>query len=205
MKNCIKFKGKILFDPEEMTSKQGRQSEWKKTAMVILEPELNLGEKGIADYYAWFFKKRFNIPLHKPLRGAHVTIINDRASDTNGKWEEIKAKWDGEEIDIYLNVDPFLGIKNRMGNYVDWWLTVPYEFRDELGAIRMELGLPAKPYFGFHMTIGTAINFYPKTGKEINAAKAKGMFEDYSKYIIEMAKNDLLNLGEMPEYQQKAN
>jgi hypothetical protein len=205
MENCIKFKGKILFDPEEMTSKQGRQSEWKKFAMVVLEPDLNLGEKGITDYYAWFFRKRFNIPLHRPLRGAHVTIINDRASDTNGKWEEVKSKWDGKEIDIYLHVDPFLGIKNRMGNYVDWWLTVPYEYRDELGAIRMELGLLAKPYFGFHMTIGTAINFYPKTGKEINATKAKGMFEEHSRYIIEMAQGDLLNLGEMPENQQKAN
>lgn len=194
-----------MFDPEEMTSKQGRQSEWKKFAMIILEPDLKSGEKGITDYYAWFFKKRFNIPLHRPLRGAHVTIINDRASDTNGKWEEIKSKWDGKEIDIYLHVDPFLGIKNRMGNYVDWWLTVPYEYRDELGAIRMELGLPAKPYFGFHMTIGTAVNFYPKSEIGMSATKAKGMFEEHSKYIIEMAQGDLLNLGEMPENQQKAN
>jgi len=151
------------------------------------------------------FKKRFNLPLHRPIRGAHVTIINDRASDTNGKWEEIKAKWDGKEIDIYLHVDPFLGIKNRMGNYVDWWLTVPYEYRDELGAIRVELGLPAKPYFGFHMTIGTAVNFYPKLEKGVNGIKAIGMYEERSEYIIKMAQNDLLNLGEMPEYQQKAN
>lgn len=194
-----------MFDPEEMTNKQGRQSEWKKIAMVMLEPDLKPSEKGIADYYAWFFKKRFHIPLHKPLRNSHITIINDRASDTNGNWEQVKAKWNGKEIDIYLHVDPFLGIKNRVGNYVDWWLTVPYEYRDELGAIRMELGLPAKPYFGFHMTIGTAINFYPKTGKGINATKAKGMFEEHSRYIIEMAQSDLLNLGEIPEIKQKTN
>jgi hypothetical protein len=205
MENCIKFKGKILFDPENVTNKQERQSEWKRFAMVLLEPNLKSGEKGITEYYAWFIRKRFGIPLHKPLRGAHVTLINDRDSDTNGKWEEIKKKWDGKEIDIYLNVDPFLGIKNRIGNYVDWWLTVPYEYRNELGAIRMELGLPARPYFGFHMTIGTAVNFYPRHEAGINATKAMGMFEERSEYLIRLAQADMLNLGEMPEPHQKAN
>jgi len=57
MKNCIKISGTIIFDPEEVTNKQSRQSEWKKFAMVVLEPDLNLGEKGIADYYAWFSRK----------------------------------------------------------------------------------------------------------------------------------------------------
>lgn len=205
MENCIKFRGKILFDPENVTNKQERQSEWKKFAMVLLEPDLKDDEKGIAEYYAWFIRKRFGLPLHKPQRNAHVTLINDRASDTNGKWEEVKKKWNGKEIDIYVHIDPFLGIKNRMGNYCDWWLTVPYEYRDELGAIRMELGLPAKPYFGFHMTIGTAVNSYPKLEKGVNATKALGMFEERSEYLIRLAQNDMLNLGEMPVPQQKAN
>lgn len=194
MENCIKLRGKIIFDPKDMTTKQIRQSEWKKVALVVLEPDLEPGEKGISDYYAWFFKKRFNLSLITPLRKSHVTFINDRTSETNGKWEEVKAKWDGKEIDIYLNVDPFLGIKNRNENYVDWWLTVPYEYRDEIGSIRQELGLPAKSYFGLHMTIGSAVNFYPKSEFGTNAARAKGMFEEYSRYIIEMAQGDLLNL-----------
>ena len=203
MENTFKISGKIVFDPVDYTSKQKRQSEWKKVAMIMLEPDLKQGDKGITEYYAWFVKKRFGIHLQKPLRDGHVTLINDRASDTNGKWEEVKKKWNGKEIDIHLHIDPFLGIKNRRGNYIDWWLTVPYEYRDELGAIRMELGLPAKPYFGFHMTIGTAVNSYPRTEKGVNATKALGMFEEQSEYLIRLAKTDMLNLGEMPVPHQK--
>lgn len=189
--NIIKLKGVIEFDPIDLTKKHKNQGVWKKVAIVNISGD-------ICEYYHWFIKKRFNLILQPPFRNSHVTLVNDRESDTNGKWEEVKAKWDGKEIDIYLHVDPFLGIKNRMGNYVDWWLTVPYEYRDELGSIRMELGLPARPYFGFHMTIGTAINFYPRHEPGINAIKAKGMFEEYSEYILRLGQDDLLNLGEMP-------
>lgn len=198
MKNIIHLKGVIEFDPIDLTNKHIKQSAWKKIAIVNIDSD-------ICEYYSWFLKKRFNLPLMTPFRKSHVTLVNDRESETNGKWEEVKAKWDGKEIDIYLHVDPFLGIKNRMGNYVDWWLTVPYEYRDELGSIRMELGLPARPYFEFHMTIGTAINFYPRHEVGINAIKAKGMFEEYSEYILKLAQDDLLNLGKMPEHEKKAN
>lgn len=192
MDNCIKLSGKILFDPKDFTSKQERQSSWKKVALIMLEPNLSSSENGITDYYSWFIKKRFGIILQKPLRGAHVTLINDRASETNGKWEEIKKKWDGKIVDIFLNVDPFLGVENRDNNFKDWWLTIPYEYRNGLGSIREELGLSARPYFGFHMTIGTAVNFYPKLDYEVNAIKAKGMFSENSEYILKLAQKKFL-------------
>lgn len=198
MKNYIKISGTIVFDPENVTNKQERQSEWKKVAMVLLEPDLKAGEKGIAEYYAWFIKKRFNLPLHKPMRDAHITFINDKQSETNGKWEEVKKKWDGKKVDVILDVDPFLGVKNRMGDYLNWWLTVPYEHREELHSIRRELELADRPYFGLHMTIGTAVNSYPRVEKGISATKALGMFEEHSEYIIKLAQDGFVDLEDIP-------
>lgn len=211
MENVIKISGTILFDPKEFTSKQIRQGEWKKTAMVMLEEGLKKGEKGLTEYYAWFIKKHFNLPLQKPLRGAHVTIVNDRASDMkNNNWEEVKKKWNGKQVDIYLHVDPFLGVKNRRGNYCDWWLVVPYEYRDEIHSIREELGLRDRSYFGLHMTIGTALNFYPKFEEDYEypkqyGTKCMGMYEDSSEYIIKLAQNDKLNLGKIPIHKRDEN
>lgn len=211
MKNTIKISGVIIFDPKEITSKQERQGEWKKTAMVLLEPNLGKDEKGITEYYSWFIKKHYGLPLQRPLRDAHVTFVNDRASDMkNNNWEEVKKKWDGKEIEITVHVDPFLGIKNRMGDYLNWWLTVPYEYRDELHSIRKELGLNERSYFGLHMTIGTALNFYPRFEEDYEypkqyGTKCIGMYEEHSKYLIELVQADKLNLGEIPTHQKKMN
>jgi len=203
VENTIKIPGVILFDPKEITSKQSRQGEWKKTAMVLLEPDLDKNDKGITEYYAWFIKKHYGLPLQRPLRDAHVTFVNDRASDMSGDWEAVKEKWDGKKIEVVVHVDPFLGIKNRMGDYLNWWLTVPYEYRDELHSIRKELGLNERPYFGLHMTIGTALNFYPRFEEDYEypkqyGTKCMGMYEEHSKYLIELAQADKLNLGEVP-------
>lgn len=208
MKNTIKISGKLIFDPKDATKKQKRQSEWKKVAMVMLEPEFQ--KKGLTEYYAWFVKKRFGLVLQKPLRGAHVTLINDREANTNGKWEEVKKKWEGKTIDIVVHVDPFLGIKNRKGNYCDWWLTVPYEYRDEMHSIREELGLSPRPHFGFHLTIGTALNFYPKFTEDYEYPKQYGtkglaMYEEHSEYILKSAQSNLLNLGEVPVHKKDKN
>ena len=207
MKNTIKISGIILFDPKELTSKQSRQGDWKKTAMVLLEPELNRNDKGITEYYAWFIKKKFNLPLQKPLRNGHVTFVSDRASDMNENWEKVKKKWNGKKIDITFHVDPFLGIKNRKGDYINWWLTIPYENRGELHSIRKELGLNENPFFGLHLTIGTASNFYPRFKEDYEypkqyGIKCMGMYEEQSKYLIKLAQNDKLNLGKIPTYKK---
>lgn len=159
----------------------------------MLEPDLKPGEKGITDYYAWFVEKRFKVHLQRPLRGAHVTIVNDRESETNGKWEEIKKKWDGKTVEIVLNIDPLLGVSNRKGNYTDWWLTVPYEDREEIHSIRTELGLRDRSHFGLHMTIGSAVNSYPRVEKGINAQRALGMNEEHSEYIIKLAQDGYID------------
>ena len=183
----------MVFDPIEFTGKQQRQAEWKKVAMVMFEPDLKSSDKGITEYYAWFIKKRFNVYLSKPLRGAHVTIVNDKESETNGRWEEVKKKWNGKTVDVILNLDPLLGVSNRKGNYTDWWLAVPYEERKEIHSIREELGLRDRSYFGLHMTIGSAVNSYTKIEKGTNASKAMGMNEEHSEYIIKLAQDGYIN------------
>ena len=174
MDNTIKIKGIIEFDPIDRTKKHERQGTWKKIALVNIDGD-------ICDYYCWFIKKRYNLHLQTPLRNAHVSFINDRESDTNGKWEEVKKKWNGQEVEIVLDVSP-------MSDEENWWLNIPNEERDGLHFIRAELGL-GKPYFGLHMTIGTAINTFPRTKKGNNAMRAKIMNEEHSKYIVNLIRN----------------
>lgn len=174
MENVIKISGKILFDPDNVTNKQERQGEWKKVAMVMIPGDIH-------SYYAWFIKKRYNLPLHSPIRGAHISFINDRAGDTNGKWKEVKEKWNGKSIDIILSLDP-------RSDGESWWLNIPNEHRDGLHSIRAELGLE-RPFFGLHMTIGTAVNSYPRIDDGINAQRALGMNEEHSRYILNLLKN----------------
>ena len=152
MNDRITLTGRIGFEPEDKTNKHLFQSSWKKIAMVFIEGD-------VCEYYAWFLQKRYNITLNKPIRGAHVSFINDSMRDltqNNEKseeeilqlWEDVKNKWDGKEIDIVLDLNP--KTDDRI-----WWLNIPNEEREGLQAIRNELGL-GRPYFGMHMSIGYA-------------------------------------------------
>jgi len=158
-KNYLTYKGKIIFDPENKTKKHGSQSTWKKTAMIFLDGD-------IAEYYAWFLEKRYNIKLNKPLRSAHISFINDSINDMKsglsidnellsdkkviGRWNYVKNMWNGKEINIVLNTDVRSDSKH-------WWLNIPEENRNLLHAIRIQLGL-GRPYWGLHMSIGYANN-----------------------------------------------
>jgi hypothetical protein len=137
-------------------------------------------EGDVCEYYAWFLKKRYNITLNKPIRGAHVSFINDSMRDltqNNDKseeeilqlWEDVKTKWDGKKIDIVLDLNP--KTDDRI-----WWLDIPNEEREGLQAIRNELGL-GRPYFGMHMSIGRARD---------------GVMEEHSKYLHECIKNGFI-------------
>lgn len=175
MENFIKYKGTIHFDAVNKTKKHESQADWKRIAIVMLEGE-------ISEYYSWFIKKRYNLTLNKPLRGAHVTFINDSVRDiktalncseeeANKAWEALKNKWDGKEIEVCLDVD-------ARSSRLHWWLIVPQDKREQLHAIRQEIGL-GRPYFGLHMSIGYAnekniehsnyiVDLIEKYGKEYN-------------------------------------
>lgn len=169
--NTVTLTGKILFEPEDKTRKHLNQASWKKVAMVMLAGE-------VCEYYAWFISKRYNLILNKPLRGAHISFINDSLKDLsqdgklsdeeiNTSWEVVKKKWNGSELSITLNLEP------RTDDVI-WWLNIPHDKREELQSIRAELGL-GKPFFGMHMSIGYA------NSKNI----------EHSKYIHELIKNSL--------------
>ena len=177
--HTVSYTGKILFEPENKTKKHLAQASWKKVAMVIFEGD-------IAEYYSWFLERRFGIELNKPLRGAHVTFINDSMNDLNAAngseeksekaWEDLKAKWDGKEIDVTLNLRPFSDDNH-------WWLIVDHNHRQGLHNIRAEIGLE-KPYFGLHLTMGYVNERNLDHSKYINMLNEKGFTEinkDYGK------------------------
>lgn len=152
MKDRITLSGKIGFEPENKTKKHNAQSSWKRMAMVHLDGD-------ITEYYAWFIQKRYNLVLNKPLRGAHISFINDSIKDlsVNGTktieqidatWNAVKAKWDKQIIPITLDLSPRTDDRT-------WWLNIPHEERELLHGIRAELGL-GKPFWGLHMSIGYA-------------------------------------------------
>lgn len=152
MVETIELIGKIHFEPENKTKKHEKQSSWKKIAMVLFQGE-------ICEYYAWFIAKRYNLVLNKPLRGAHVSLINDSIQDLsqNGAktieqveelWKSVKDKWDNKEIKVTLSLNPRIDDTHI-------WFNIPEEHREPLQSIRNELGL-GRPFFGLHMTIGYA-------------------------------------------------
>jgi len=186
----IKLKGKILFDPEDKTNKHLSQSSWKRIAMVIIEGGHS---NDICKYYSWFIKRRYDIDLLEPLRGPHVTFINDRESDTNGKWEEVKKKYNNKEICIFLDTSPRTDSaenKKRITNC--WWLNIPNELRTELQSIRDELGM-GRPFFGMHMTLGRAEDFIKDDDFIEGVQKCKRMNIEQSKYIHNLIKKGIIN------------
>ena len=135
----ITIKGKIVFDVPNVTRKHNRQADWKRIAMVVFDDDM-------PEYYSWFIKRRYNITLNKPLRGAHITFINDSVREIKGGdkvWEQVREKWNNQEIEVTLNVDVRTNVEY-------WWLRASSKTFDE---VRTELGL-GEPYFSYHMTVG---------------------------------------------------
>jgi len=152
MSDQITLTGKIAFEVENKTKKHNVQSSWKRMAMVHLDGD-------VTDYYAWFVNKRYNLILNKPLRGGHISFINDSIKDLsiNGTktieqidatWEAVKLKWHNQVIPITLDLNP--KTDDRI-----WWLNIPQDERELLHSIRAELGL-GRPFWGLHMSIGYA-------------------------------------------------
>jgi hypothetical protein len=178
VKTTFKIKGKILFDPPNITSKHERQSEWKKVAMVEFEGD-------IKKYYRWFVKKRYHLFLGESIRKAHVTFINDHERDIKmHKWDMVKKRWNGKTIEIELSTDV-------RTDGINWWLVVPEEAREELHGIRAELGL-GRPYFGLHMTFGVARDGRDDSELfEPNVVRAIRANEAHSRYIRRLLKKGL--------------
>ena len=146
----FEIKGKIVFDPINVTRKHNAQSVWKKVAIVKFDCELY-------SYYSWFLQKRFNLFLNKPLRGTHLTFINDIVDDD--VYLRAKDMFDGKEICVKYNSE--LILSNTRGH---WWLNAD---SDDARNIRNLMGLDPNPYFGFHITIGLATHLQLEHSKYI--------------------------------------
>jgi hypothetical protein len=172
MSNKIIITGKIKFEPINKTKKHESQANWKRIAMIFFDGDLS-------DYYAWFINKRYNLELVKPLRGAHISFINDNIRDmvkninggefeANIAWNKAKNKWDGVTIPITLDLNPKTNDKH-------WWLNIPVDACQQLDSIRHEVNL-GPPNFRYHMTIGY-----------VNEKNVQ-----HSKYIHSLIKNGLI-------------
>ena len=206
MGDVVKIRGKIIFDPENITKKHKNQATWKYVAMVFFDND-------VSRYYSWFLKKRFNLTLERPIRNSHVTFINDSFNDLSHKgeksaleveeiWNKVKKEWNNKLVDIYLELDPdtnsiskeeidnwkktgqgidLWNIPNGKNNF-HWWLRVPYDKREVLQGIRSELGLE-KPYFGMHMTIGLVMDSRPSEVNDSNGLNIKETRIFHSRYL----------------------
>ena len=149
-KLLLKLKGKLHFEPANKTRKHNEQASWKRVAMIIIKDDT-------CDYYAWFIRKRYNLELNKPLRGTHVTIINDRNTEAIN-FDKVKEECEGKEITFYIDSTP-------RTNGEHWWLRV---WSNDAEDIRVKCGLRAKPYFDFHLTIGYANSRWIEHAKYIH-------------------------------------
>lgn len=130
------IKSKMIWEPENITKKHLNQYEWKRTVYLETGEDVHL-------YYRWFIEKRFGLKLNKPLRPAHITIINDRVDDWN-LYQKSKSKFNGAEINISWS-------NQIRTNGKHWWLRA--KSNDAL-LVRQESGFSKIPYHGMHLSIG---------------------------------------------------
>jgi hypothetical protein len=147
----FELKGILEFDPVNVTKKHLSQSSWKRTAMVRFDCDLFA-------YYSWFLEKRFNLKLNKPLRGTHLTIINDKF-ESDELYRQARELFHGKEITVMY--DPAIIRANDKGH---WWIKAD---SDDARNIRSVIGLDPDPYFGYHITIGLATHLQLEHSKYI--------------------------------------
>jgi len=147
--DIIQSSGKLIFDPINRTKKHNKQSSWKRTAMIVINDDTY-------QYYQWLIEKRFPFIqgvkgdtnwLNPPLRGSHVTIINDKINTENfteQNYNKAKKLYNGKEIFFFFNWE---GLRNN-GEHIYFKVECPMGME-----IRKTAGL-SKPYFDFHITIG---------------------------------------------------
>lgn len=165
-RNLIISKGILKFDPPNLTKKHDKQGSWKKTAMVFLNDDTSR-------YYQWFIERKFSLLqgkdgksnwLNSPIRGAHVTIINDRIDDMD-VWDMLQEKYHNTEVNFFYDIQN--GLRNN-GNHIYYKVECP------MGDVIRKCGNLGDPYFGFHLTIGRVDNMVYK----------KSHIERVQKYMI---------------------
>ena len=127
--------GQVKFDIDELTNKHKNQSSWKSHVITFINDDLD-------SYYRWFLKRKYNFDLIRPIRGPHLTIVNDRTEEISN-WDQVKKEYNNKTIKIYYNID-------LRSNAKHWWLKA---YSCEADIIRNKLGL-GDPFYNPHITIG---------------------------------------------------
>jgi hypothetical protein len=96
-------------------------------------------------FYRYQAQREDRVILQAPAWGAHVSVVRGETVPKPAAW----GKYAGEEIEF--SYDPEIGWGN---NTVYWWLDVQCP---RLEDIREELGLPRKPPYRLHLTLGKKI------------------------------------------------
>jgi len=179
----ITLKGKIEFEPEHRTRKQELQSSWKRVAMVVFDGEV---ERYYRWFYKTRFNLELlstvrgaHVTFINDALGK-IDGENGTLEEKEAKWNALKEKWNGKKIEVTFNLRPFYDLDSNWKNDIPriltdeelaegkiqkvshtyhWWLIVDHKFREELHAIRAEIGL-VKPFFGLHMTFGVLSQNY---------------------------------------------
>lgn len=134
----FKAKGILDFTPQDVTKKHRLQSSWKCTAIIKTDCD-------ISNYYSWLLKTRFNLTLNPPLRGSHITFINDRMDKSI--FMDASKIFNGKEINFSYNPS------NIRSSGLHWWINIE---SPEAEDVRSAIGLDRNPYFGLHLSLGYA-------------------------------------------------
>lgn len=131
--------GTLIYDPKARI----KQEPW----WLILKTD-----KGILDYYQSQIKQHFDVGFEKTVWGSHISVVrgdNPPKKEAWGKYKNEKIKF------TYTNQV-----------YRAHWFFCIDAYSERLEEIRMELGLPKLPKFGFHLTIGRLNKQYLKEANE---------------------------------------
>lgn len=137
--------GVLKLDLTPRTKKHIKQSSWKYTACISINHDFY-------EYYQWFIQAKFGLVLNKPIREAHLTVINDKLDPHIwDKLEELKNTFNNKQV--VFSYDPSL--LRTDGTY--WWIkadaaVIPF--------IRKKFDLNPVPYFAPHITIGVTNQKY---------------------------------------------
>jgi hypothetical protein len=102
---------------------------------------------------AHYFTKKLQIPKH----GAHINVYSSKiyGSPNAKKFKELKAEYDGKEVEFYYDVEGNYGGFTK--GFLNFWLNVKCDsashIADELGAFHTD-----EKYSRFHITIGNTKN-----------------------------------------------
>lgn len=100
-------------------------------------------DRGIIEYYASMIPK-YEGKIQPPKHGAHISVVRKTE-----EWESATKPTEGERISFQY--------ENRIRwNQKYIWVRVKCKRLEE---IRQQLGLPRKPEFDFHITIGTWVDW----------------------------------------------